>query len=138
MNHIVDTCPLTKFEGRLYILHEVDDDAVICLESTATAALTHTHTHISFNGPFSGTTQVTRYQKGKTNVDFTDTRDSEWQWHQLGHMQVCAWLQTDNHASTRPLSFFTGRMLFLPPSQQHQSTEYSSTEGSTHKIIINK
>ena len=105
MNHIVDTCPLTKFEGRLYILHEVDDDAVICLESTATAALTHTHTHISFNGPFSGTTQVTRYQKGKTNVDFTDTRDSEWQWHQLGHMQVCAWLQTDNHASTRPLSF---------------------------------
>jgi len=26
---------------------------------------------------------------GKTNVDFTEARDSEWQWHQLGHMQVC-------------------------------------------------
>jgi len=31
---------------------------------------------------------VSRYQKGKTNLDFTDARDSEWQWHQLGHMQV--------------------------------------------------
>jgi len=25
------------------------------------------------------------YQKGKTNLDFTEARDSEWQWHQLGH-----------------------------------------------------
>ena len=67
------------------------------------------HTH-PFNGPFSGTTHVSQYQNGKTNLDFTDieaieacirfldddddddddeTRDSEWQWHQLGHMQVC-------------------------------------------------
>jgi len=49
-----------------------------------------------FNGPFSGTTWVSRYQKGKTNLDFTEARDSEWQWHQLGHMQVCTRLQTDN------------------------------------------
>ena len=48
----------------------------------------HTHTH-PFNGPFSGTTQVSRYRKGKTNLDFTEARDSEWQWHPLGHMQVC-------------------------------------------------
>ena len=39
MNHIVDTRPLTTFEGRLNLLHEADDDAVIWLESTATAAL---------------------------------------------------------------------------------------------------
>jgi len=38
-NHIVDTCPLTKFEGRLNLVHEADDDAVIWLESTATATL---------------------------------------------------------------------------------------------------
>ena len=38
-------------------------------------------------------------QKGKTNVDFTEARDSEWQWHQLGHMQVCTSLQTNNHAA---------------------------------------
>ena len=40
-----------------------------------------------------------RYQKGKTNLDFTEARDSEWQWHQLGHMQVCTSRQTDNHAT---------------------------------------
>jgi len=48
---------------------------------------------------------VSRYQKGKTNLDFTEARDSEWQWHQLGHMQVRTSLQTDNHARTPPLSF---------------------------------
>jgi len=48
---------------------------------------------------------VSWYQKGKTNLDFTEARDSEWQWHQLGHMQVSTSLQTDNHASTPPLSF---------------------------------
>jgi len=49
---------------------------------------------------------VSQYQKGKTNLDFTEARGSEWQWHQLGHMQVCTSPQTDNHASTPPLSFF--------------------------------
>jgi len=38
-------------------------------------------------------------------------------------MQVYTSLQTDNHASTQPHSFFTGRMPFLPPNQQRQSTE---------------
>ena len=85
-------------------------------------ACTHTHTH-TFNGPLSGTTRVSRYQKGKTNLDFTEARDSEWQRHQLGHVQVCTSLLTDNHASTPPLCFFTGRMPFLPPNQQRQSTE---------------
>jgi len=76
-----------------------------------------------FNGPFSGTTWVRRYQKDETNLDFTGARDNEWQWHQLGCMQVCTSLQTDNDASTPPLSFFTGQMPFLPPNQQCQSTE---------------
>jgi len=47
-----------------------------------------THTH-PFNGPLFGTTWVSQYQKGKTNLDISEARDSEWQWHQLGHMQVC-------------------------------------------------
>jgi len=45
-------------------------------------------------------------------------------------MQVCTSVQTDNHASTSPLSFFTGRMPFLLPNQQRQSTE-----GELHAII---
>ena len=62
-----------------------------------------THRH-PFNGPLSGTIRVSRYQKGKTNLDFTEARDSEWQWNQLGRMQVCTSLQTDNHASSAGLS----------------------------------
>ena len=62
------------------------------------------HTH-PFNGPFSVTTRVSRYQKCNTNLDFTEARDSEWQWHQLGYVQVCTSLHTDNHANTPPLSF---------------------------------
>jgi len=48
---------------------------------------------------------VSQFQKSKTNLDFTEARDSEWQWHQLGHMQVCTSLQTDNRARNPPLSF---------------------------------
>jgi len=77
---------------------------------------------------------VSRNQKGKTNLDFTEARDSEWQWYQLGHMQVCISLQTDNHASTPPVKIFAGRMPFLSPNQQRQSTEgtimHSCSSGS--------
>jgi len=68
---------------------------------------------------------VRLYQKGKTNLDFTEARDSEWQWHQLGHMQVCTSLQTDNYVSTPPLSFL--QATFLPPNQQHQNTATAIT-----------
>jgi len=77
---------------------------------------------------------VSWYQKGKTNLDFTEARDSEEQWNQLGHMQVCTSLQTDNHASIPPLCFFTGRMPFLP-NQQCQSTEGMSSK-RYHKSAV--
>jgi len=76
----------------------------------------HAHTHKQhthpFNGPLFGTTRVSQYQKGKTNLDFTEERDSEWRWHQLGHMQVCTSLQTDNHASTPPICFLQAFLLY--------------------------
>jgi len=80
--------------------HSLEYDTLVITEWLH---LQHTHTH-PFNGPFR-TTRVSWYQKGKTNLDFTEARDSEWQWHQLGHMEVCTSLQTDNYASTPPLSF---------------------------------
>jgi len=49
---------------------------------------------------------VSWYQKGKTNLDFTAAGDSEWQWHQLGHMQICTLPQTNNHTSTPLISFY--------------------------------
>jgi len=65
---------------------------------------------------------VSRYQKGKTNLDLTEARDSEWQWHQLGHMQVAP----RSRQVTTPVptaQFFTGRVPFLLPNQQRDSTE---------------
>jgi len=48
-----------------------------------------------------------------------------WQLHQLDHMRIiCTSLQTANHASTSDTQFLlAGRMLFLPPNKQRQSTD---------------
>jgi len=92
-----------------------------------------THTH-PFNGPFSGTTQVGRYQKGKTNLDFTEARDSERQWHQLGHMQVCTSLQTDNHANTPPLSFLQAGCPSCRPTNSVKALKASIRSVTCHKM----
>ena len=87
--------PVSSYGGFVSISSKVGR-----VDATGTALLyddrTHTQTR-TFNGPLSGTTRVSQYRKGKTSQDFTD---SERQWHQLGHMQVCISPQTDNHAST--------------------------------------
>ena len=71
---------------------------------------------------------MSRYQKGKTNLDFTEARDIEWQWHQLGHMQVCTSLQTDNHASTPPLSFLQAGCPSCSPTNSVKALKAQSTE----------
>ena len=79
---------------------------------------THTNTHL-------------------TALDFTEARDSEWQWHQLSHMQVCNSLQTDNHASTSSLSFY--RLDALPATQPTASKHWrhyymKHTNTHLHKV----
>ena len=71
-----------------------------------------TQTHTTVLQPsciLSETTWVSRHQKGKTSKvnqsGFTGAGDSEWQWHHLGHMQICTLPQTHNNASIPPLSF---------------------------------
>jgi len=61
-----------------------------------------------FNSHLSETTRVSRYQKGKTSLDFTEARDSKWQWHQLGHVQVCTSLRQIT-TPTPHRSIFTAR-----------------------------
>ena len=83
-------------------------EAVKCL-----CVCTHTHTP-PFNGLFSRTTWVGRYQKDKPFWILLKQEMTGWQWHQLNYMQIiCTLLQTDNHASTSSLHIFTGRMPFL-------------------------
>ena len=78
----------------------------------------HTHTH-PFNGPFSRTTRVRRYQKGENNLDFTEARDSGISWA----ICKCASRSTQITTPASHHSVFTGQMPFLPPNQQRQSTE---------------
>jgi len=69
---------------------------------------------------------VSLYQKGETSLDFTEARDSEWQWNLLGHMQVCTSLQTDNHASTPPLSVFHAGCPFCCPTNSIKALNASN------------
>ena len=66
------------------------------------------------------------YAKSTHTHTHTHTH-SEWQWHQLSRMQVCTSLQTNNHASTPPLSFFAGRMPVLPPTNTVKALKAQST-----------
>jgi len=68
----------------------------------------------------------------KTNLDFTGARDNEWQWHQLGYMEVCTSLQIDNHASTSPLSFYMPDAL---PAAQQTASKHEGTY--IHIILVN-
>jgi len=73
----------------------------MCYHWTTVFCRPHAHPH-TFNSPLSGTTWVCRFQKGKNQSEFTEARDSEWQWHQMDHMQTYTSLQTDSHTSTSP------------------------------------
>ena len=49
-----------------------------CVRNTVQQKQQHAHL---FNGLFFRITWVGQYQKSKTNLDVTEARDSEWQWH---------------------------------------------------------
>jgi len=68
---------------------------------------------------------VSRYQKGKSSLDFSEARDSEWQWHQLGYMQVCTLLQTDNYTSTPPLCFLQAGCPSCRPTNSVKALKYN-------------
>ena len=79
------------------------------------------------NGLCSRTTWVSRYQKGKNSLDFNKARDDGGFWDGSG----ISWTTCKQSAPrsrqittlTPHHSIFTGRMLFLTPSQQRHSTE---------------
>jgi len=79
------------------------------------------------------------YLLTKTSLDLNQARDDGvlgWQWHQLDHMQpISTWLRTNNHTNSSSLIVFTGRMLFLTPNQQCQSTEDKQTTAPSVQLI---
>jgi len=89
----------------------------------------------SFNSRLSGTTWVSRYRQGKISLDFTEARDSEWRRHQLGHMQVCTSLQTDNHASISLLSFLQTGCPSWPDNSHHCSSQFEFWPPQLHEHL---
>jgi len=73
-----------------------------------------------FNGLFSRTTSVTRYQKGKTSLDLKEARD-DGVWGCSGiSWTICKQYASRSRQITTPKphhSIFTGWMLFLMPNQ---------------------
>jgi len=69
-------------------------------------------------------------------MDFTEARDSEWQWHQLGHWQVCTSLQTDNHASTPPLSFLQSGCSSCRPTNSVKALQAKALKAQ--QLIVKK
>jgi len=83
---------------------------------TLTDATVQQQLHL-FNGPLSWTTQVSQYQKGKTNLDLLKQETvsgSGISWAK------CKSAPRHRQKTTSPLSFFTGRTPFLLPNQQHK------------------
>jgi len=75
-----------------------------------------------------------RWAGTRTNLDFTEARDSEWQWHQPSHMQICILSQTDNHASTHHSVFY--RPDAFPATQQTVSKHWRKSLWPTVHLII--
>jgi len=93
------------FQFLLMTINDQNTDRVTGETATQPSKYHHTrttHTHTRLTALYPGLPGTI---KAKTNLNFTEARDSEWQWHQLGHMQVCTSLQTANNASTSPLCF---------------------------------
>ena len=89
----------------------------------------NTHTH-PFNGPFSRTTWVGRYQKCKTNLDFTEARDSEWRWHQLGICKSAPRFRQITTPAPHHSVFY--RPDALPAAQRTASKHWRHVNGLTH------
>ena len=83
-------------------------------------AHTHTYTHTSLTALFPGLPGWAGARKVKP-IWILLKQESEWQWHQLGLMQVCTLLQTDNHASTPLLGY---RPDALPAAQPTASKKH--------------
>ena len=80
---------LTHQHSAAAAIQQQDDlvTAAADLDSYEVLSSHHTHTH----GPLSRTTLVSRYQKGKTNLDFTEARDSEYCTLKCSRVKKCAY-----------------------------------------------
>ena len=77
-----------------------------------------------FNGLFSRTTWISRYQKGKTSLDLNEAKDGGVRGCSSISWTICKQSAPRSRKITTPTPhhpIFTGRMLLLMPNQQCQS-----------------
>ena len=102
------------------------------------------HTHTRLTGPFSRTTQVSRYQKGKTYLDFTELRDSEWHWYvycvrQLLEYNFPIWSPRYvylKHTHTQPFNGLWSGTTRVGQYQKKHSPTHTHTDHRTSVIIF--
>jgi len=84
----------------------------------------YNYNHFTAVWYLSGTTlgEPVPKRSNQNQSGFPGARDSEWQWYQLGHMQICTSSQTDNLASTPLLIFY--RSDALPATQPTASKHW--------------
>ena len=107
--------------------------------SDLTLYIRYKYTHTRLTALCPGLPRWAGTRKVKTNLGFTEARDSEWQWNQLGHMQLCISLQTDNHTSTpgfTPLRSY--RPDALPAAQSTVSKHWRHVYVTNSRIIIGR
>jgi len=86
----------------------------------------YTYTHLMASYP--STTWLSQYLKGITSLDLNEARDdgvlgcSGISWTKWQMQTLCTSFSTDNHINISSVNFL-GRMLFLAPNQQCQSTD---------------
>jgi len=111
-----------------YVMKNSANDTTILHRKTAPRSLNYMAVYYIplFNGLFSTTTWVSQFQKCKTSLDLNEARDdgvlgcSGISWIICKQSAPCSRQTT---TSTPHHSICTGRMLFLTPNQQCQSTE---------------
>jgi len=114
------TARVENINPRSFSVNFIFNGRKFCIKNLhANCTFIHTHT---FNGPFSGTTKVSRYQKGKPiwillKQETVSGSDISWVICKSAPRSRQITMPAPHH------SVFTGRMSFLPPNQQRQSTE---------------
>jgi len=100
------------------------DDASEPHQRSSLCIMHNTTTLRPFNGLCSRTAWVSQYQEGKTSRDLNEARDDCFLGCSGISWTICKQFAPRFRQITTPTphhSVFTGRMLFLPPSQQCQS-----------------
>jgi len=139
MGPVTITTPLLGWYIVLMLTLDIAYPCTLCLKNVFHPTThTHTHTHTTvllLYWSMSGTTRVSRYQKGKTRKVVTNLDLLE---QEIVSGSGICWAickaaphprQPCQHPTTQ---FFTGRMPFLPPNQQCQSTEGSHPTTDDH------